>query len=610
MMTGQGARGSKPTLRLNRRDFIAFSVGAASVASIGHLFHRENVPSEPVQHIGIIGQAPPSFVQRGDGVLRFPATKGLAQKIFERLRLEPVHRVSTSPLLPFGEPGAWDEGGLRSFIPTINEDGTLAVVGDNRIGLYCGTKADGTTRQIGLAISSDGNVWNKSPSNPVFVQSKVAGTFDESGIENGNSIKMKDGTIRLYYTGMGEGGLNLLGMGMATSTDGVRWSRHGATPMIDNSFFKLSGGVFGMVFVLKTSFGWRMVCEGYSAGFGSSGYAIFGAKSEDGITWTALNSGYPILGANPNGWTKGGVANPKLMEIEPGKVIMTYNAQSKANFWRGTAAITADPEFLSWEPYMGGAILGAGDANAWDDHRIEDLFIVKDDVILGADSVRMFYFGTNDKLGVVGAQIGMARIPQAEERFDFWLPSDGPAWAVEKAPAPWGSDEPVLKITDNGGMDYGHACSRPFELGGGVSVRFAFWIESIPSEGMREARGFRFSLRDGPDSQRQAGPDYPSLVVQRSEENPGIIVAKYWDGYENSFKYGSQSLPALEEGRAYFAEIRLNSRLGVYDIYLQNSLMARDIRLNSGDSKHVFVIDGFPAPNGRIYVGNVAIGPL
>ncbi|HMP41758.1 MAG TPA: hypothetical protein PKA05_15370, partial [Roseiflexaceae bacterium] len=82
------------------------------------------------------------------------------------------------------------------------------------------------TRRIGYAVSTDGISWNRVRGNAtggaVFEGSGVTGDFDSNGVTTNTVLKVGD-TFHMWYTGRGASRIE--GIGYATSTDGINWTR-------------------------------------------------------------------------------------------------------------------------------------------------------------------------------------------------------------------------------------------------------------------------------------------------------------------------------------------------------------------------------------------------
>lgn len=116
---------------------------------------------------------------------------------------------------------------------------------------------------IGLAIASDGLMkWIKR--GPVF-DGGQAGDFDAKGASRRHILQLADKTFKMYYEGVSDD--NIHSIGVATSTDGIRWSKVQNAPIFEKSS-ELgawdSGGVSSPHLVwLPEKKKWRMYYVGY-----------------------------------------------------------------------------------------------------------------------------------------------------------------------------------------------------------------------------------------------------------------------------------------------------------------------------------------------------------
>jgi len=134
---------------------------------------------------------------------------------------------------------------------------------------------------IGLATSTDGVTWTKQ-GDPVLTVGG-SGAFDEAQAAEPRVYQVGGG-YRMYYTGRNAAGDNALGM--ATSPDGVVWTKDARNPIIDAATW---GGFWGGAFVPEAG-GWHL-WRATTAGGSSLRYAW----SADGVTWT---DGPDVLGTS------------------------------------------------------------------------------------------------------------------------------------------------------------------------------------------------------------------------------------------------------------------------------------------------------------------------
>lgn len=128
-----------------------------------------------------------------------------------------------------GEPGSFDELGVGTrHVLKINGQYVMFYEGANNDAYDC----------IGVALSDDGIHWRKDegeqPGGPVFCHAeKGSGLWDARAIGTPCVVPMKDGSFRMYYVGVNEGGNDELSsqhqIGLAVS-DGPnfrKWHRWG-----------------------------------------------------------------------------------------------------------------------------------------------------------------------------------------------------------------------------------------------------------------------------------------------------------------------------------------------------------------------------------------------
>lgn len=91
---------------------------------------------------------------------------------------------------------------------------------------YAGSDDD-VTSEIGYATSPDGEVWTKQG---IVFEKGAPGDFDEAGVTYMTVLK-ENGTYYMWYSGYDDI-LAYGGMGLATSADGITWTRVQTTPVL------------------------------------------------------------------------------------------------------------------------------------------------------------------------------------------------------------------------------------------------------------------------------------------------------------------------------------------------------------------------------------------
>jgi len=205
-------------------------------------------------------------------------------------------RYVGNPILE-GDVAEWDEFWIQPDSVIDLGTGTIYMY-------YCGDDG-GVPSQIGLATSSDGYTWSKYGSNPIFL-GVGGGAWDSDAVTHMTVIKEGAGDWKAWYGGRQApiGGLFPWDIGYATSVDGINWSRYGAAPVITkggggawDSGFVIPSHAFkeGATYYLY-----------YWGGIDNdqSNWAIGLATSSDGINWTK-DAGNPIFIGDVGEWDDG-----------------------------------------------------------------------------------------------------------------------------------------------------------------------------------------------------------------------------------------------------------------------------------------------------------------
>jgi hypothetical protein len=159
--------------------------------------------------------------------------------IFETVSLEPwtIWRatapspqgpwtIDDKPILGPGPAGAFDAGGVQW--PSVTRVG-------NRWAMYYAGAAQPTARTaaIGVAFSDDGVSWTRSEE-PVLLPSEP---WELNGVDRPRVVSTSDGLVMVYA------GLDLPTRGLATSVDGLAWTKVPG-PAIEQADFPILGGAW------------------------------------------------------------------------------------------------------------------------------------------------------------------------------------------------------------------------------------------------------------------------------------------------------------------------------------------------------------------------------
>lgn len=186
---------------------------------------------------------------------------------------------------------------------------------------------------IGYAESVDGVSWTRPIPNPVLFPGSY-GSWDATCVSPDAIIK-EDGIYKLYYNGF-DNQYSHWNVGLATSTDGINWTKYPGNPVLSAT----SGWEFQVVAssVLKIDGTYYL----YYYGKNSPAYKIGLATSSDGINWTKY-SGNPIMIAT-SPWENTGIYYPSVI-LENGQFKMIYaNVNPQTAF-----GLAISDDGINWE---------------------------------------------------------------------------------------------------------------------------------------------------------------------------------------------------------------------------------------------------------------------
>lgn|GEM_PF-2816724 len=151
---------------------------------------------------------------------------------------------------------------------------------------------DGTrygSAEVGYATSPDGVNWTRYPGNPVLSLGPV-GSFDDHQVAEPRVFNLADG-YRMYFTGETRDSSNTqyLALGIATSRDGINWTKYSGNPVIPTGIWDGWGGAFFFEEGV-----WRLW---HATPPNDSGLSY--KSSGDGISWTE-GPNNPVLTPSPD----------------------------------------------------------------------------------------------------------------------------------------------------------------------------------------------------------------------------------------------------------------------------------------------------------------------
>lgn len=189
------------------------------------------------------------------------------------------------------------------------------VLNDNGLfEMYFTAQGSAYSGYIGRAYSSDGIIWTIDTNSPVLSPGS-SGSWDETAVAAATVIK-EGSSYKMFYHGWSDpwGPWHI---GLATSADGINWVKH-LNPVI------YSAG--GMEYQLAPSCVTRIDSTYYLyySGLNLPFTDIRLATSVDGINWTKY-SGNPILAATQS-WEGNGIYYPTIYQVNDDYVMIFMSA--------------------------------------------------------------------------------------------------------------------------------------------------------------------------------------------------------------------------------------------------------------------------------------------
>ena len=205
--------------------------------------------------------------------------------------------------------------------------------------------------QTGYATSPDAHTWTIHPGNPVL-QVGAPGSWDELEA-NGPSV-IKDGaTYKMWYHGANND-YSTTGIGYATSTDGIAWTKHPGNPVLTPGIGTWDEKGVGWPRVIKNG----SVYEMWYFADGKVGRAT----STDGVSWTKY-AGNPVIGGDWGGQV-----------IRGGSVLFdgsTYRMWFRSKpMQEGRIGLATSPDGINWTMHPGNPVLDPGSPTVWGESTI------------------------------------------------------------------------------------------------------------------------------------------------------------------------------------------------------------------------------------------------
>ena len=249
--------------------------------------------------------------------------------------------------------------------------------------------------------------WTPLAANPILTPGP-AGAWDSMHVVGGPVLRV-NGTYMMWYVGSAD---NLYwSTGLATSPDGVHWTKYAGNPVLPSA---------GGSSVLYENGTYRMWYSIDSPNAYAVPAPIHYATSTDGIHWTDVVND-SVLNVTAGAWDGYTLAPGPVIHNETG-YWMWYAATADQMEWR--PGLARSPDGIHWTKYAGNPIIVPPFAGSWDDFRVNPTAVLQ----INGELVLWY---VSDDTNLV-QRIGVAVSTDGTH----WTPSSMPALDIG-APGTW-----------------------------------------------------------------------------------------------------------------------------------------------------------------------------
>jgi predicted GH43/DUF377 family glycosyl hydrolase len=287
-------------------------------------------------------------------------------------------------------PGSWDSEFTLS--PRVLHDSIFRM-------WYTGGSAGITG--IGYATSNDGFSWTKRGGQVLAPGPSRA--WDSGEVELG-SVVWNGSLFLMWYRGSNTTITVSGAVGLATSPDGITWTKYAENPILVPDDFGLDQRYLANPYSIKMSLTYNMWYSGESGLSATSDPAnrVLYATSYDGKSWNKWPGAVFSPSSDVKAWDSGSVYSPSVT-FDGTSFELWYSGMDKS-YTKPQIGFATSPDGSTWTRSSLNPILSPGSAGSWDSQGVE-----QPDVIPNGNGYLLYYDGFSENSG---ERIGLASGPQ------------------------------------------------------------------------------------------------------------------------------------------------------------------------------------------------------
>jgi len=203
--------------------------------------------------------------------------------------------------------------------------------------------------------------WYKYPGNPVFQPGKSS-EWDMAKIAH--TVLFEEGQYNMWYKGWSDHIPGFMGIGYASSPDGIHWQKYTNNPLEFNCEGTSWDIVFDAFDVIKKDSLYLMWYAGIDKK--TNIWNIGFAWSENGLSWTKLPE--PVLWPGEDDDWDAAAINGATVHFDGINYHMWYNARDTS--WVQRIGYATSDDGIHWKKHPANPVLEDGGPGTWDEHWI------------------------------------------------------------------------------------------------------------------------------------------------------------------------------------------------------------------------------------------------